>query len=312
MPILTGVPLAPSRPVLTPQPQTNRQAATWSWEAPDGERLLLTGRSGVFVEPGGIVGHLMPPVALHESDNPGIDGGFIRGQKWKPRPLGVKLTVAADTATEWRNLQETLPRVFDTSTGEGTLVCTQPDGAERRIACVYESGLEGIDPGALFYAQYPLLLKAPDPWWRGGSYEATLRGATQVPWFPYFPLVLNDDGFDGGFILPRLGHRPSWPVWTITGPTTRVTLSLNATGELFTMTGTLDAGEQVVIRTDPREPSWRRITTGTGENAWGVVAGDYPTLFGLPHTGGTVTVEVDGATVDTAIQVWTEPRFRTA
>lgn len=312
MPILTGVPLQPTRPTLIPNTLPDRRAATWTWQSPGGEEVTLTGVRGVFVEPGGIVGHLLPPVALYSSENPGVDGGANRGQKWRPRDLGVRLTVAADTTSEWRELQERLPRLFDTSTGEGVLTCTQPDGSARSIRCVYESGLEGTDPGAMFYAVYPILLKAYDPWWFGGAYGATLRGGVAAPFFPGFPFVFAADGFTDGLRVPPVGHQTMWPTWTFTGPCSGVTVTRSDTGASFSLSQELGRGDQVVVRTDPREPSWRRITDGGGVNVWGIVAGDFPDLFGFPPTGCHVQVTVDGATEDSAVQVQASPRYRSA
>lgn len=315
MPILTGTPPIVRVPP-TPQPIRDRTANLWEWQSAQGERLMLTGSTDgpVYLPPGGVTGHMLPPLALADDDTPAMDGGMFRSAKWQPRILGVRLEVAADDQRGWRAAYRGLVRLF--KQGEGRLLCHSIDGDVLYARCRYRSGLEaptGGDPGARFYGEFVLQLVAHDPWWYAPEQVMTFTVRDPVPAFPrQFPYTLPEAVAAGvATTVPNPGDESAYPRWTVTGPCSAVTITGDGSRSL-TLTHTLSAGKTLTVTTDPRVSGLAKIVDGAGTNLWGVATGDFPDLFPLPDGESQVVVDVTDPGDGTRVELSWEPRWSTA
>lgn len=180
-------------------------------------------------------------------------------------------------ASEW---WEQANSPFDT----GTLSVSRPGQMPRTRVC--RLGIEpdtewDYDPGLPGTERPPELwgLAGVSPWWEGTPQTVTFTpgqvagaaggtpfyGASGSGW----PLYIGAAAAAEDAFLTNTGTGPMWPVWTITGPASFPRVG-TAEGTL-TYSGTLAAGEQLVIETDPAR---RRVyEASSGESRWALVSG---------------------------------------
>lgn len=165
----------------------------------------------------------------------------------------------------------------------GTLAVARPGGMPRTRLCrlgaeagtvwPMDPGLVGVERPAEVWA-----LAGVSPWWAGPEQAVTFTpaqvgGATGKPFYgdtgAGWPLHIGDAQAAAEAFLTNDGIGPMWPTWTITGPAAFPRVG-TAEGVL-TYAGTLAAGEQLVIETDPAR---RRVyEAATGESRWALVSG---------------------------------------
>jgi phage-related protein len=126
-------------------------------------------------------------------------------------------------------------------------------------------------------------VESPSPW----------TVANPRAFFPLAPDVftLSSQQVLGGTLIVNTGDVDAYPVWTLTGPATSLTLQLG--DRAFTVNSTLTAGQTLVIDTDPR---LRTVTDGGGANRWPDVSLTDFDLWTLPPGTNAVTVTVTGGT----------------
>lgn len=290
----------------------------WTWTAPGGATRVLTRTNGAYLAVGGVVGHMAAPSTHLASTPPTLDGGIYRSRKVEPRDIALRLNVSAASPHTWGDLVRQVVNEFDTSDGPGTLQMARLDGTRRYINCHYLSGLEspeGGDPGAIPFGTFTVLLRAYDPWWYGETQSRTftvssstdLFGASGAPDFYIMPTEL----VGSGSTVNNPGDVDAYPTWTINGPMTSATFTLD-TGDTFTITNTLSAGESIIVSTDPRTPAFSKILNDGGSNLWGTATTNYPNLWALPAGDSTVTVSIAGSTSSSSVLLEFMPRYRTA
>lgn len=303
-------PAPPGPPAGVPLPP-----ASWEWTSPRGVvRNLSTGTS--YLRPGGIAGHLSAPIEVWASDPPTIDGGIYRGHRYAARDMVLGLTLVAPDPTTWRSETRALVRDFNTTTGDGVLTLRYFDAETRSIRCRYVGGLESPDDGdqgAVFVGKFTVQVRAYDPFWYGTSRSLTFTasaGSTNL-YDNSPPFTISSGELIGSpAAINNPGDVPSYPVWTIYGPTDEVTIE-NADGDSFTVSKVLaDSSQWVRIDTDPRTPANQKIVDYTGANLWGTATSDFPNLFALPPGDSEVTITVISGTPSVRLD-WT-PRYETA
>lgn len=165
----------------------------------------------------------------------------------------------------------------------GTLSVARPGRMPRTRRCRlgpepgttwdYDPGLAGIERPA---EAWPLA--GVSPWWEGPPQVVTFSPAQiatggGTPFYGRsgagWPLYIGDAAAAEEAYLDNAGVGPMWPTWTITGPAAFPRVG-TADGQL-TYAGTLAAGEQLVIETDPTRR--RAYEATTGENRMALVSG---------------------------------------
>jgi Phage tail protein len=108
-------------------------------------------------------------------------------------------------------------------------------------------------------------------------------------------LVWGTSTSDGTCVITNEGTAPSWPIFTVNGPTdpgsiSMVSITDTSTGQVITYGGTLNRGDALVIDTSP---SSRSATLNSSVDVWsGLTTSQW---FSVP-AGGQVTVQFQGQT----------------
>jgi hypothetical protein len=189
----------------------------------------------------------------------------------------------------------------------GLLTVARPDGTARQIEAYYEDGWGGEAGQNWLWAHPAVTLYCPDGAWRDVQQVVTRRGASTPVAFNTPFLTLTGSAVLGDTVVNNPGDITAWPVWTITGPCTGLIATNSTTGQTFTLSYALLAGEQAVITTD--RPT---VRGPAGQNISGSL--NWPTayLWGLAPGDNTVTFNVLGSGVGSAIDLAFYPRYEGA
>jgi len=104
-------------------------------------------------------------------------------------------------------------------------------------------------------------------------------------------------GVGGVFTLLNAGTAPTWPVFTVTGPVANPTWTNPATGDVIAYTGTVEAGQTLVIDTSP----FTRSVALNGVDRLGFLASAQ--WIELPP-GIQVTVQFSGSGAGSVAATW--------
>ncbi|QKV74533.1 phage tail domain-containing protein [Amycolatopsis sp. Hca4] len=107
----------------------------------------------------------------------------------------------------------------------------------------------------------------------------------------------GSSGNGGVLSLNNPGTAPTWPVFTIAGPLTNPTFTNPATGDVISYTGTIEAGQTLVIDTSP----FTRSVALNGVDRFGFLASAQ--WIEIPP-GGQVTVQFSGTGAGTVTATW--------
>lgn len=272
------------------------------------ERLQYVDAAGAVLElsdlPGvralGDSGLEMPPVAMIEDTVPGQPGAQLRDVR-----IGVRETVLPfylTDDTDLRGLLRTLAQRMNPQSGDGTLRHIAEDGTSRDLTCRYTGGLEGDrvrGKAGPTWRRGALMFRAHDPFWYDTDPATTTYTTGTASTFlgTFLPIHLASDTVLGEQTVTNDGDVETWPVWTIAGPATSITLSNVTTGEAITLPITLTAGQSVTIDTRPFRKTVRR---DDGTNLYGNLAAG-SALWSLPQGASTVNVQVAGSTASTFV-----------
>lgn len=239
----------------------------------------------------------------------GLDGEDVQAIRASANQPTLGLLVAADDETEFRTRARGLRWAMRPKAGLGTLTVRGDDGETRSLDCYCIGGLEGDEAAALDGRWWRLALKfyAPDPWWYGESVTVEYGGLDSVTaFFPLFPTHLSSSTVAGAFTVDLSGtDAPAYPVWTITGPGTGLTLTNVTTGQVITTSATLTGGQSMTIDT---RPGFQSIRRNDGTNLMSTLSSD-PALWPLQEDLNSVTAALTGATSASKISVTYAPRY---
>lgn len=234
---------------------------------------------------------------------PSSPGVFIRHINTEARELEIPIFIKEDSFGELVNTMEDLHEWFDTgdetSKRPGTFMIIRPDGQIRTIQLYYKSGLEGdLSEGTPTHVKYSVSFISPDPAWISSEIFLVLKSNAEMA---------------SNFGIMNMGKLPTYPVWTFTGPFTVVNITNVTTGQPFSSTAVLTAGQTLTIDTRPEElrngPS---IYDQTGASRLSTV---FPNseFFTLQPGLNEINIEFFGDnTVATTLQVAYYERYRSA
>lgn len=210
------------------------------WVDPGGVVRAISGSSNVAVKVGA-QGLGAPGIALAEDKLPFAAGSLVRHASVQPREIDLPLIfgpVSSPAAME--SLLDAAFSWFATADEQrrtpGYLRVTRADGTQRQVACYYVSGLEGdlsASRAGDVWQEAVIRLRSADPW-------ATAIEPVEQTW------ITNPNE---NIEVINAGQLDAYPVWTITGPTSR----------LFAFNGTLNVGWQLILDDNPL-PAGKTIT----------------------------------------------------
>jgi hypothetical protein len=241
--------------------------------------------TGVGLMPGAL-GLELPPRTL--KTRPRIVGdGFdvvrpIVGMREFTFPLYVQGADRADYKAKRRRLQAVV-----TNRRGLRVTHIDDDGETMWTHAHYVGGMEGEHTydGARD-AVYAPMMRCGDPYWHMAERTEPWMGEGGAAWFPFPPLRLRGSILSGRRNVDNPGDVDSWPLWTVTGPGSRLTVVHHDTGQTITYDAPIPAGQTVRIDT---RPGSRSVTDGAGTNLMSNVSSD-PEFF--PLLGGTNDLEV--------------------
>lgn len=268
------------------------------------------------------------PVSLPQQDSPGLVAGSLAGTPRRlSRPVQWRVIVEGVTEQVMFERLERLATALDPVTPgasagrDAFLRVTRPDGETRQLTARYSSGM-GNWPMQVSHqtaVALELLFRADDPHWHAiipdnefVSFPVTGSGSADTPFDASGTSFDNPgtpfDGFQataeqGSAVatMTNTGNAEAWPLWIITGAATSIELTNRATGSVWRWTGTLAAGETLVVDAADRSPSVRV----DGVNAWSGLAASANNLWPLIAGQNQIVAEVLGADTSTTLQgIW--------
>jgi hypothetical protein len=234
----------------------------------------------------------------------------VRHIRAQPARLTWPIHIWGDTHQQFVERYRALRRAILMTVHRGipaTLTVQRPDGSARFVECFYEDGWTG-ESGQNWLSASPILtLYCPDGAWKG--VERTVERRTfgdPVSFFEPFG-TLSGSQVLGETVVNNPGELPAWPEWVITGPCTSITATNNSTGQAFTLTYTLSAGQTIRITTE--RPT---VRGPAGENLTGSL--NWPTayLWGLLPDDNDIEFAAAGGGTSTAIELSFHARYEGA
>jgi len=231
---------------------------TLEWRSPLGETVRFRMLAGA-------AGRLMPPIQSTTLAVPATNGSRYLGSAHLERLVTVPLPVPG-SLTDRSELRR-WAAALDPTKGEGTLTVADGTSAGRFLRCVYDAGLDELEEEHPDFNTGALIFRAAWPYWLDGAEQSVsvTQGTTLTKWFPFLPLVLGASDAFASFVVTNGGDVPAWPVVTVTGPGTDVTVQNLTTGASWTVSGALAAGSKLIVDT---RPSFKAVTVD-GTNAFG-------------------------------------------
>lgn len=258
----------------------------------------------------GVSGLGAAPVTL--TTDPLPRGGVrLRHVQPQARTIVWPVHVEGETHQEFIDLWRALGRAFTDTLryGPGILDIARPDGRRRQIQVTYQEGWDGLGQAGTgnSWDKAVVTLIATDPYFYDPEPVTIVRefgGAGDTANFlsPY-PSVSSSQVL-GATTLTNPGDVVAWPVWTITGPATLVTITDSDSGEAFAVNpsasaiahGNLIAGESVTVATDPPSvrfengDNWVGSLNWPSASLWGLEPGETAVNFNLAGAGAGSSV----------------------
>lgn len=276
--------------------------------APSGSTIALHDLPGVLAV--GASGLFQPPFELLAEDVPEQVGSRLRSVKAKTRDVTLPVLIDGGDQEALLDLLRVLAGNLDPSAGDSRLRAYRTDGSSRDLVCRYAGGLELEQTDTTFGGSWQtagLVFRAFDPYWLGPSSSLIFGYAAPRPFFPFLPLVLGTDQISGSTTVINDGQGPSYPVWTVTGPCSRVVLSNQTTGQSLDLASVLVLGQSLVIDTRPGSKTVLRSDGASlygdlsiGSSLWSLVAGL-----------NVLTISVTGADVGSSVTLAYSLRYLT-
>ena len=276
----------------------------------NGDTITFDGSDGYYLTTG-FSGLGIPTTDVVISNSAG-DGGTWRSTRRGVRTLDLPITVVdADRATVEAKLRRLATALSDRVTAP-KLLATYSDGTSYDLEVHYTGGAEttfGEDAGDT-YCRWVITVQAPDPYWT--SREAvtfSLAASTATRGLLAPPagtqnalgrLIVQSSQVLGSFVVDNIGEVDAYPVWTLEGTASSVTITKGGVG--FTYTEAMTSGSKIIIDT---KNATVRDTAGTNKYANLSTA---PKLFALPSGQSTLSITAVGSDSTTKISGYYLPR----
>ncbi|CAK7288537.1 phage distal tail protein [Streptomyces misionensis] len=295
-----------------PWPTRVNELPTVTFTDPGGTVTAFSDWANGWVLQPGAKGLDMPTYAFTQDESPGIDGYAIRQVRAGGKEISLPVAFwADDSRAAYLQRRRALIRSLNPKRGLGTLTVTQADGTARTIGACYSAGLEGdesLDASGARWCICALTFDCPSPFWLGAEVTTEWRAAVAGSFFPVLPLVVGNSQVLGSVTVDNDGDDIAYPVWTVTGPATAISLTNVTTGEVLVINHTITVGDTVVI--DTRQRQQTALLNGS-TNLWGDLT-DASTMWALQPGINDLTLTVSGSTSSTRVRMTYQPRYLAA
>lgn len=310
MPILVSSTVIPEVPQQGPPwPTLINQMPQVSFTDPRGVVTVFSDwENGWLLQPGA-KGLDMPQYTVATDESPGIDGYALRDIRAQGKEIILPVAFwANDSRAAYKARRRKLINSLNPKRGVGTLTLTEPDGATRSIGAYYTGGLEGdesLDAAGERWCINALTFGCPSPYWIGSEVAQSWKAASNAAFYPVLPLQVGDSQVLGEVTVDNPGDDVAYPIWTITGPATSITLTNHTSGQELTLVRTITAADTIVI--DTRERQQTVLLNGT-TNLWPNLTGN-PVLWPLEEGENHLNLVVAGSTAVTGVTMTYQPRY---
>lgn len=231
-------------------------------------------------------------------------GETVRHIRSNPARINWQLNIWGDTHLEFLDRFRDIRRAIMMTVHRGIpgrLTVYRPDGSGRWIEAFYEDGFSGSGGENWVFANPVVTFFCPDGAWRDVTPVVENREFGSVSTLVSFlsPFwTLSSGSFGGSPVMGNPGDLTAWPEWTITGPMTGITGTNVTTGQSFTITYELVAGEEITMTTDRptiRGPGGQNLVNALNWPSaylWGVVPGDNEVEFSIGGFGVGTSVTI--------------------
>lgn len=295
-----------------PWPTRVNEMPTMAFTDPAGSVTHFSDWDNGWVLQPGAKGLDMPAYQFSQDESPGIDGYAIRQVRAGGKEIALPIAFwADDSRAAYLTRRRTLIRSLNPKRGTGALTVTQADGTARTIGARYSAGLEGDesrDAAGARWCMGVLTFACPSPFWLGTEITTEWRAAVAGTFFPILPLVVGNSQVLGSVTVDNDGDDTAFPVWTVTGPATSLSLTNVTTGEVLVLTHTITVGDTIVI--DTRERQQTALLNGA-TNLWGGLS-DASAMWALEPGLNDLTLTVSGSTSNTRVRMTYQPRYLAA
>lgn len=261
----------------------------------------------------GKMGFGLPPIELITEQVPSRPGTRHRRTKILPRQLDIPLHFTEPTYEEFKAKLNSIENWFypDPEKGPGILRITNAQGITKEINAYYQSGLQGnesLDSTGYNWQDAVITLLAPDPYFRStAAITIVYTLGEPATFFPLLPIRLTRTDIFSDPSVNNTGDVPTYPIWTIYGPATNITLVNSSLSPVRTIeiAYTLLEGETITI--DTRE-DMRWVLKNDGTNLYGFLTN---TSFLWPLVKGVnnLQIELENSTAASSVRLDFFPRF---
>ncbi|AYV29635.1 phage distal tail protein [Streptomyces virginiae] len=297
-----------------------------TWTGSNGDVIPLTGDITGRESPAGIAitkgpaGMGMPTFDLKADQLPNMAGGLFRSARATTRDITIPLIVRGIDRTSTVRMNGRLLRALDPYAGPGWITVTEGDGVARHLECYYVSGAEGSEAqenAAFTWFRHALVLRAMDPYWYSNAERQHDWSAGNGPLLPFlsggsypgfFPMRITSAGLGSDGLVDAVNDSAveAWPVWTIYGPLSGLSLANTTTGKTFRLReeAILPGGKALTIDTRPGIKS----AEIDGVNAWPKVQVESQ-LWPLRPGKNRIRVTAAAVSATTLIRMHYVPRY---
>jgi hypothetical protein len=270
----------------------------------NGDEIDL-GESGDYVARTGLLGFGIPPTNVR-IDESAADGGVWRNTRRGVRNVDIPVTVTGTSREDVETKLRRLSRLVQDSKGPVKIRANYASGEEWDLEAHYVGGAEsqyGGD-GNETWINWVLSFQAPTPYWvRSSSESYSLgSGASGRGLIPNLAeLRVSSSQAIGILTVENSGDVNAYPRWQFKGPIDTVMVTSD-TGASFSYNAAILLGSTVTIDTVAGT-----VTDELGANKYANL-GPSPKLFPIAAGTSSLTVTATGATGDTLISMFYQPR----
>lgn len=288
----------------------------FSWVDVEGTEWPLNGETNyqVIVGPQGMYGI---PINIVTQEVPLQPGTLEKYVQLLPGVIKLPVLVYAADEPTFDFVRRQLKWAMSPSRGLGKIRHTANDGTVRELNCRLQKGFEGDETagnrglGAIILA---LEFFAADPFWYDTDFQQVPFATGSTVQFlgttPFLPIQLSSIGAVGVGSVENDGDALAWPVWTLQGPASSLSLTNLTTGDALslpsTQMATITAGQEIVIDTSPQ--LGKTIVREDGSKHFGYMN---PTsiLWGFAVGTNAVSVAVGGTGAATLLTLQYKRRY---
>lgn len=260
----------------------------------------------------GVTGIGIAPVEHELSSIPSGHGSLLRHTRLTDREVFLPVFVYGDTYEQVDRRRDTLYSLLDPTKGpvRVSIQSRTRNSDVRWVDAIYTEGLSGDfgDDHRGYYQKIGLTLRAPSAFWSADPVSRLFQIKPGVKPFisktsPFFPVILSSSSVAGVFEIRVDGDQPVWPVFTVTGPGTDLTIE--ADGKKLHFEGDIAIGRRITFDSAAGDVYDKNNTNG---QLWSKVSLDSD-FFQLQPGLNKVKVTFTGATAESLLELSYTPQF---